>query len=105
MSNTIKRTINLVLFSVLLFCISGFINTNAAKSKLQPPKVPITKTTKTVKTKSYNVNTNQNAISENDMKAYKKYLNNKYRNKILVKPCISRQIYNNLLADNTEKGV
>ena len=75
MSNTIKRTINLVLFSVLLFCISGFINTNAAKSKLQPPKVPITKTTKTVKTKSYNVNTNQNAISENDMKAYKKYLN------------------------------
>lgn len=75
MSNTIKRTINLVLFSVLLFCISGFIDTNAAKSKLQPPKVPITKTTKTVKTKSYNVNTNQNAISENDMKAYKKYLN------------------------------
>ena len=75
MSNTIKRTINLVLFSVLLFCISGFIDTNAAESKLQPPKVPITKTTKTVKTKSYNVSTSQNSISDKDMKMYKKYLN------------------------------
>ncbi len=55
----------------------------------------------TIQAKNKNIQIKVEEIEEQ----YKKYLNNKYRNKILVKPCISRQIYNNLLADNTEKGV
>lgn len=55
----------------------------------------------TIQAKDKNIQIKVEQIEEQ----YKKYLNNKYRNKILVKPCISRQIYNNLSSDNTEKGV
>lgn len=54
----------------------------------------------TIQTKNKNIQIKVEQVEEN----YKKYLNNKNRNKIFVKPCITRQIYNNLLPDNTEKG-
>lgn len=55
----------------------------------------------TIQAESKNIQIKVEQIEEK----YKKYLNNKYRSKIFVKPCINRQIYNNWLSGDIEEGV
>ncbi len=55
----------------------------------------------TIQTNSKNIQIKIESIEKN----YKKYLNDKYRNKIFVKPGINRQIIINQQLANTEEGV